>query len=345
MHAFRRRAAPPDVSNCPATRRASGWRTAILGYLVLALVPLAAVAASKNDRLRISASQTAILVWIAEDMGFFRDQGLDVDVELSQSGLSAVRALLGGQAELSTAPDATFVGQSLARPELRFLATISTSETTRLVGRKDHGVENAMDLDGKRIGVTLASAGEYFLTRYLALHGISADAPVLIDLTPAEIAEKLVRGDIDAGFTSEPFIGNAEHQLKGNAVTLPGQLDQIYYFMLLSTEPWLKKNPDKAEKVLRALIAAEAFAIEETPEAKAIIQGRFGYQTADLDRVWHLHNLNINLPQELLFALEQQAAWTVRNTPAQSKTIPNFLSMAATQPLSRVRPASLGIVK
>jgi NitT/TauT family transport system substrate-binding protein len=222
---------------------------------------------------------------------------------------------------------------------------LSTGETTRLVGRKDHGVEKAADLDGKRIGVTLASAGEYFLTRYLALHGISTDAPVMIDLTPAQIAEQLVRGDIDAGVTSEPFIGNAEHQLKGNAVTLPGQLDQIYYFMLLSTEPWLKKHPDHAEKVLRALIAAEAFAIDKTPEAKAIIQKRFGYQTADLDRVWRLHNLNINLPQELLFALEQQAAWTIQMKLAQSKTIPNFLSMAATEPLSKVRPASLGILK
>jgi ABC-type nitrate/sulfonate/bicarbonate transport system substrate-binding protein len=311
----------------------------------MALVPLTAVAAAKSDRVKISASQTAILVWIAEEKGFFRDQGLKVDVELFQSGLSAVRALLGGKAQLSTTADATFVGQSFERPDLRFLATLSTLETTRLVGRKDHGVETAADLGAKRVGITLSSASEYFLSRYLTFHGVPTDAPILIDLQPAEIAEKLVRGDIDAGFTWEPFIGNAEHQLKGNAVTMPGQLDQIYYFMLLSTEPWLKKNPDKAEKVLRALIAAEAFAIDETPEAKAIIQRRFGYQTADLDRVWHLHNLNINLPQELLLALEQQAAWMVRKTPAQSKTIPNFLSMAATGPLSSVRPASLGIVK
>ncbi|MGF1620566.1 MAG: ABC transporter substrate-binding protein [Rhodomicrobiaceae bacterium] len=344
MRAFKRRAPPPDVTEYSATHRVCGWRSAILACLV-ALVPLAAVAAAKSDRVRISASQTAILVWIAEERGFFRDEGLDVDVELFQSGLSAVRALLGGKAQLSTTADATFVGQSFERPDLRFLATISTLETTRLVGRKDHGVENAVDLAGKRIGVTLSSASEYFLTRYLTLHGISADAPVLIDLTPSEIAEKLVRGDIDAGFTWEPFIGNAEHQLKSNAVTLPGQLDQLYYFMLLSTEPWLKKNPDKAERILRALIAAETFAIDEASAAKAIIQKRFGYRTADLDRVWHLHNLNVNLPQEMLFALEQQAAWQIQKELTQSKTAPNFLSMAATEPLSKVRPASLGIVK
>jgi len=344
MRALKRRAPPPGVTEDAALHRAHGWRSAILACLI-ALIPLATIRADDNDRVRISASQTAILVWIAHEKGFFRDQGLNVDVELFQSGLSAAKAVLSGETHLSTTADSAFVGQSFERPDLRLLATISTSETTRLVGRKDRGVEKAANLSGKRIGVTLASASEYFLTRYLTLNGIPTDAPILIDMKPAEIAEKLVRGDIDAGFTWEPFIGNAEFQLKDNAVTLPGQLDQIYYFMLLSTEPWLKKNPDKAEKIIRALIAAEVFTIDEAPEAKAIIQKRFGYQTADLDRVWRLHNLSINLPQELLFALEQQAAWQIQKKLTRSKTIPNFLSMAATEPLSKVRPASLGIVK
>lgn len=63
-------------------------------------------------RATVSASQTALLIWIAEERG--------------------AEALIDGQAGSLTSSDTAFVSRSVQHPDPRVLATISVSDTTRL---------------------------------------------------------------------------------------------------------------------------------------------------------------------------------------------------------------------
>ena len=273
-----------------------------LALALLISVAMHGVAAAK--RIAIGASQTAILVWIAQERGYFRDQGLDVEIRLFQSGLRAADAVIHGHADLSTTSETAFVSRSFDRPDLRILATISASETSRLIARGDRAINAPRDLAGKRIGVTLGSISEYFLTRYLTLNGIQAATTAMIDLTPEDIAEQLAKGDIDAGLTWEPFVRNAELALKSNLITLPQQFDQIYYFTLVSTQNWIDENQADARAILRAIIQAETYTAEHPFAAKELFRKRFDMSAEYIDHLWPLHNLHVSLPQGLLFVLE-----------------------------------------
>jgi NitT/TauT family transport system substrate-binding protein len=316
-------------------------------WLAAAAIGLALLQAGADmaSALTVSASQTALLIWIADARGYFKDQGLDVEVRLYQSGLSAANALIENQADISTTSDTGLVGLSFSHPDLRILAAISASETARLISRKDRGIKAPADLAGKRVGITLNSSGEYLLSRYLIMHGVPASAPVIVNLQPAEIAAALASGDIDAGLTWEPYIRTAEVSLGDNAAFLPDQMDQIFFFLLLTRQSWMEQNREQVGRFLAAVIQAEKFAAENPDEAKAFISQRFGYTQDYVDFLWPLHNLHVSLPQGLMFVLERQAQWQIRRGLAPSQTVPAFLDFVATAPLAELREASVGVVK
>src|SRR5688572_19411041 len=79
------------------------------GLALALLISVVMHGAAAAKRITIGASQTAILVWIAQERGYFRDQGLDVDIRLFQSGLRAADAVIHGHADLSTTSETAFV--------------------------------------------------------------------------------------------------------------------------------------------------------------------------------------------------------------------------------------------
>ena len=314
-------------------------------FVLALLISMVMHGAASAKRITIGASQTAILVWIAQERGYFRDQGIDVEIRQFQSGLRAADAVINGHADLSTTSETAFVTRSFDRPDLRILATISASETSRLIARGDRAIVTARDLVGKRIGVTLGSIGEYFLTRYLTLNGVPAAAAKLVDLRPEDIAEQLEKGEVDAGLTWEPFVRNAELALKDNVVTLPQQFDQIYYFMLVSTQSWMDENPAEARSILRAIVLAENYAAEHPSEVKLLLRKLFDLSADHVEYLWRLHNLHVSLPQGLLFVLEQQAEWHIGKKLIGATTVPNYLGFVVADPLREIRDSSVGIVK
>ena len=131
-----------------------------MGMLLVWGLFAAAAPAHSSEKVVIGATQTGILVWIADARGLFEEEGLDVEVRKYQSGSFAADSVISGEVNLSTTSDSAFVSRSMNHADLRIVATMSASETARLVGRRDHGVITPGDLVGKRIGVTRTSTGD-----------------------------------------------------------------------------------------------------------------------------------------------------------------------------------------
>ena len=153
------------------------------------------------DKLTLAAyaGDTGALVYITEDQGFYVRNGLDVIIKDYEAGKLAADALLAGEADICTSADIVLVSNSFEHDDLRILATVALGETVELVTRKDSGINQPSDLEGKTIGVTKKSTGEFFLGTFLIFHGLSLQDIEIVDLTPSEIVEAVVNGDTDAG--------------------------------------------------------------------------------------------------------------------------------------------------
>jgi NitT/TauT family transport system substrate-binding protein len=319
------------------------WRIIrALPFILLLASPEAALA---HERVRFGATLSSMLIWIAQEKGYFQKHGIRAETQMFSSGRGTLDALVKDEVDLANASDFAFNSRVGTDSGLRILASTSVIRTARLIGRRDRGISDAGSLAGKRVGVTHGTVGEFFLSRYLTLYGVDIASVTLVDLKPEAIAQRLVEGTLDAGIAWDPFITDAEDELNGNVVLLPGQIEHFYFFLLITTQGWAEKNPRLADGVLRSLIEAENFSSAHGREAMQIIQKKWGYRNESMDRLWPLHTLHVSLPQALIFNLEVQANWGMKKKALPVAALPKFLDHVLTEPLAALRPSSVGIVK
>lgn len=323
-------------------RVATRYRTpAAIAALIIAMT------CYSNDAVAtvIAATKTAILVWIAEDQGYFDAIPGGVRVESYDSGTMAARDLTSGKVDLATSSEFAFGSNVVNHPELRVLAAISASRTCHLFTRAESGIESISDLRNRRIGITRKSIGQYFLGQLLTLEGIRTDDVEMINLRPAEIAEGVASGTIDAGMTWEPYVYEAKKKVGDAFRLIRGDDERYYYFLLTSTSPWLAANPETAAGIVQALHRAERFAAANPEEAKAIITRNFVLEPAYVEQLWPQHTLKVTLPQDLLFVIEEGIRWRMEEGLATLSDIPDILRYIYLSALESVSAGDVGIIR
>jgi len=298
------------------------------------------------EKLTLAAykGDTGALVYIAKEQGYFTENGLDVTIKDYEAGKLAADALLANETDISTSADFVLVSNSFEHDNLRVLGTVALADVVELVARRDRGISTPSDLKGKKIGITLKSAGEFFLGTFLIFNGLSLADVEVVDLNPSEIVEAISAGEIDAAFTWEPNIFKIKRRLGANAINWPGQSGQDFFFILLSKEEWLKEHPSATERFLRALIQAEEFVKTNNEKAKHFVAERFNYESKYVEVIWPKHRFLVVLPQALLLAMEDQARWKIKNKLTDATEVPNYFDYIYLDALEAINPEAVTII-
>jgi len=299
----------------------------------------------ENITIAAYSGDTGALVYIADWQGYFANNDLDVTINDYSAGKLATDALLKGEADISTATGFVFVCNSFNNLHLRTLGTIAKADVNELSARKDRGIKKPADLKGKRIGVTKKSVGEFFLGAFLTFNGLSTQDVEVIDLKPNEIIEAITSGDIDAAHTWGPNIYNIKQRLGDNAISWPSQGGQEFYFILISTENWLKNNSKAAERFLKALVQAEQYVRKNESKAKEFVKDKFGLKSDYMDYGWAKHHFIVQLPQALLLSMEDQARWRIKSLLTNTTQVPNYLDYVYMDGLDIVKPETVTIFR
>ena len=126
-----------------------------------------------------------ILVYIADEKGFFADEGLKVTFNTFASAKDALNSVVQGSSEIGTVFETPVVLQSYQGEELRILSTLhNSSQNTGFVGLKSQNIESPTDLMGKTIAVTKGTNGEFFLFQFLTTQGNDLSGVDLMDVKP-----------------------------------------------------------------------------------------------------------------------------------------------------------------
>ena len=318
--------------------------------LLLAITVLAGCAggvkpAGPVEKITLAAyaGETGALVYVAEEQGFFEENGLDVTIKGYGSGKAAADALIAGEADIATSAGFVFVSNSFNHTDLRVFGTVATAETKELVARKDKGITTIDDLMGKKIGVTKKSGGEFALGVFLVFNGLSYQDVELVDLRPSEMVGAISNGDIDAAFTWDPNVHNIKEELGGDAISWPGGED--FYFVLLTKEDWIKNNPAAAERFIKSVLEAEDYVRDNSEEAKEFVKNRFDYESDYIDYSWPKQEFAVILEQAMLITFEDQARWRIKHGLTDAAEVPNYLDYIYMEALEEVKPEAVGIIR
>ena len=130
-------------------------------------------------------AEYSTLVALAQERGYFANNGLQVTTVEHASGGPAFSDLLAGKADVVTAADFVGVLNSFKTENFKIIASIAkVTDGFELVARKDKGIAVPSDLRGKRIGITKKTSGEFWLGTFFVYNNLLAKDITIVDLPP-----------------------------------------------------------------------------------------------------------------------------------------------------------------
>jgi ABC-type nitrate/sulfonate/bicarbonate transport system substrate-binding protein len=202
---------------------------------------------------------------VAEDQGFFKNNGIQTDFSTFSFGIDTLNAVLTNQADIGIAMDFAALTR-LGKGDLKIITRFAspTSSGYQLIVRAN--INQPEDLTGKQVGVQSGTVMEYLWARYFEKFKIPKSQIKVEPLTSsAEIYAAFERGDIDAAWFSGPYIAKA---LKVSGAKSLNDLKSIDFTMrgyVVGSGDFIKKNPDTIRKIIKSLKEANLY-IKEQPE-------------------------------------------------------------------------------
>jgi len=290
-------------------------------------------------------TEAAALVFIAEDRGFFADNGVKLVLKPYSTGAETLQALANGEVDIAGTAEFSFIVRAFAGEKLSIYAIVDRFQNNYLIGRKDRGIETAADLKGKRIGLPRGSIVEFYLGRFLQMNGLSMRDVTLVGTTPTSSAEALATGIVDGIVLWNPFAYQMRQQMADKATFLPLQGNQPSFAVAVARNDWLVDHKAVINRSLEATAQAEQYLISHPQEAKAILQKRMNVDSAFVEAVWPENQYSLSLHQSLIVALEDEARWMIANQITNEKRVPDFMDYIYIEGLRQVRPAAVNIVR
>ena len=292
----------------------------------------------------VGTAPLSLLIWVAENEGYFADNGLDAEIKEYPSGKVAVEDLLEDKVGLAMITEFGFMSKSFNEKDIRIVSSVTTANINGLIARKDKGIEEISDLKGKHIATVSGTEAEFFLGTFLIFHGISIDDVEITYGKPSDVVQFVSGGEADAAMIWEPNVYKIKTNLEGNTLTWPGQSGQSSYWLLVSKEDFITKNPEIVKRTLKALLQAEEFVKTNEDEAKAILAFH-DFDAQFINDIWQKLDYTISLPQALIIAMEDGARWKIKHGLTDAAGVPNYLDYIYLEALEEVKPEAVGIIR
>lgn len=276
------------------------------------------------ETIRLATAKTgpelSNLIWIADKQGYFKDEGLNVEITQETNGVAAQEKVAAGNADIATDSDFGFVSDSFTLDNLRILASIDQAQVVDIVARKDSGINIPSDLIGKKVGLAPKVAAEFFFGQYLTANNILPSQVNIINTPIADQQQAIVNGNLDAVVTNDPYVYNIKTALGKNGIDWPAQGGQNFYWLIISSSQFLKTHPEAAARFLKSLVSAENFLKANPEQGKQIVKNKLGEDQNYFDQNWPKHMFGVTLDQSLLITVENEARGQLRiNLPLQSR--------------------------
>lgn len=284
----------------------------------------------------------AVLAYVADEKGFWKEEGLDVEAKMFPSGREALQALLARNAQVMSVSETPPVHAILQGNKIYCVATIAEHIETKLIARMDRGISRPKDLKGKKVATLPGTNSDYFMYEFLKKYGISPRELKIANMSPPDMVVAYVKGDIDAYFAWEPHIYYGKKQLPDVSIVFyPKELYRGRTTVNMNQD-YVRQHPGVVRKLIRGLLKAESF-VENFPEKALEMEAkRLNMERDVLNALWPEHVFKVQLDRDFLPLLEKVGRWAAELHKLK-KPFPDFREYIYEEALKKERPSSVEI--
>jgi NitT/TauT family transport system substrate-binding protein len=242
---------------------------ALLAVMLGATVSGAGAQTLKEVKLALSFPNGAAWPYlaVAEEMGYFRDEGLKVTI-LSLNGASAsFKAMATGQADYAFSGPAQVLNGLAAGEATKSFYTAYQGHVYQFATPEDSPYKRIADLKGQKIGISTVAGGQYpYLLATLKNAGLTVGPGKDVEIAevgrggPAAIALQQKR----IAAYSASFVDIMAIELQGTKMRrfTEGPTSTFISDSLIATKASLDKDPKTATGLARAIAKATVFCFE-----------------------------------------------------------------------------------
>ena len=236
--------------------------------LVVVLSCVAIVKINEDDKkeglTHITVAEVAHSVfyapqYVAHGLGYFEEEGLDVEIVLTSGADNVMAAVLSGDADIGfSGSEATiYVYNGGEKDYVMTFAGLTQKDGSFLVSREKYDNFTLDDLKGKTvIGGRKGGMPEMTFEWALRQHGLDPNEDVTIDTSVAFAAMEgaFIGGNGDFVTLFEPNATSVEKNGLGYVVAYIGELGgKVPYTAYNARKSYIEKNPEVIEKFTRAV--------------------------------------------------------------------------------------------
>jgi ABC-type nitrate/sulfonate/bicarbonate transport system substrate-binding protein len=219
-------------------------------------VLIAPAIAQSQTTLRVPVVSRTVFylpAWTAEKQGFFKDEGLDVKIEVYDGSEKIFHDLRAGTHQIAIASIESVIAEAYKGGTLRIVAGIAKRPPHFIIAQPE--IKTLADLKGKTIGVVSMHEGTTFFVADIAKAGGFALGDVKVEAvggSPTR-ARLLKERKIDMGLQPYPLSYEAEAQGFTNLGAMAKLVPDYQFVSVMVDENWASKNRRVLAGFLKAL--------------------------------------------------------------------------------------------
>lgn len=299
---------------------------------------------SINVDISIYNGLSSILFFIAKDYNFFEEEGLNVNLNLHNSGKKAVDTLLNNEVLYANGSEFVAVKQSFTNNNFKIIASTSEASINGVIVKTER-INKEIDIKNKRIALTKGTASEYYTGVFLEHIGLNISDINMYNLNANKVNDFLLNDEIDGFFTWEPFIYSALKSNKENLEYYPVPKGYEFYFCLFVNSNELKENKETSKKILNALLKAEKWMNYNQTEFNKYAMKKFNFDTKYFNYIKSNYNITISLSSSMYDTILNEANWLIDNDIVENKKSKNYMKLLDSNILESIDKSLVNLKK
>jgi NitT/TauT family transport system substrate-binding protein len=251
-------------------RKTAAWVAAFAAFATLGL--LSGQAPAQADTITIAHSTWVGYgpLYIARDKGFFKENGVDVDLVVMEDPKERFPTLMADRIQMIASTVDTALLYMKQPDDYKYIVAIDDSNGgDGIVANKD--IKTIADLKGKQVAVNEGSVSEFYLNVLLQKAGLNESDLNVVNMTAADAGTAFVSKQVDAAVTWEPWLSRGKatdfgHLLVDSSTT-PGLITDA----IIVKTSWLKDHQKEAAAIVKSWNEAVAYYRAHPDESIAIM--------------------------------------------------------------------------
>ncbi|MET0238178.1 MAG: ABC transporter substrate-binding protein [Kibdelosporangium sp.] len=248
----------------------------------------------ERTKLRVGAMTIidSAPVHIALQKGYFKEQGLDVELETVTGAATAIPKLISGELQFTYgAYVPVFQAQEKGTADFKFVAdSYQTADNIFvIVVKKDSTIKTPADLAGKRIATnTKNSITDLLAKSAMETAGVDPGKVTWVEFPFPDMGAKLAADQVDAAVLLEPYVTLAERETGATQIldTSQGPTKDFPISGYTGLTKFTQENPKTTEAFRRALKKASETAANRTEVEDAVTKyAKIQKEVASLVRI------------------------------------------------------------